>query len=166
MSPDEEDIVSLSTGTIAPPEVSKDLLRAHAVGEEAYQKFKARRALDEDQQDKFHSKIKKQGLQTFAVSVKRQSKKTQNIILKADRNLFSHMILVAESRQLNMKDVLAHPLGPLPWALANSDGTLRKTNKAVLAKELEKNVSAAEEIPTASATIIDGMGMVQKFKTT
>lgn len=46
------------------------------------------------------------------------------------------MILVAESRKVNMRDVLAHPLGPLPWALANADGTLRKTNKAALAREL------------------------------
>lgn len=26
------------------------------------------------------------------------------------------MILVAENRKVNMRDVLAHPLGPLPWA--------------------------------------------------
>lgn len=162
MSPEEEDLLSLSTGTVAPPEVSRDLLRAHAVGEAAYQEFKAR--LDEDQHEEFYGKLKKQGLKTFAnVSIKCKSKNSQDIVLKADRNLFSHMILVAESRQVNMKDVLAHPLGPLPWALANTDGTLRKTNKAVLARELEKNVSAAEEIPTPSATIIDGMGLVQKL---
>jgi len=47
-------------------------------------------------------------------------------------------ILVAQSRQLQMSDVLAHPLGPLPWAISNGDGTLRKTNKAKLARELEK----------------------------
>ncbi|KAK3869740.1 hypothetical protein Pcinc_015599 [Petrolisthes cinctipes] len=162
MCPDEEDLVSLSTGTVAPPEVSRDLLRAHAVGEAALQEFKTR--LDEDQQEKFHSKLKKQGLKTFAnLSVKRKSKNSQDIVLKADRKLFSHMILVAESRQVNMKDVLAYPLGPLPWALANSDGTLRKTNKAALARELEKNVSAAEDIPTPSASIIDGMGLIQKL---
>ena len=36
----------------------------------------------------------------------------QHVVLKADRTLFSHMILVAESRSVDMKDVLAHPLGP------------------------------------------------------
>jgi len=75
----------------------------------AHQEFKAR--LDEDQQDKFHSKLKKQGLTTFAnISIEHKSKNSRDIIvLKADRNLFSHMILVAESRQVNMKDVFAHP---------------------------------------------------------
>ena len=55
-----------------------------------------------------------------------------------------------------MKDVLAHPLGPLPWALANTDGTLGKTNKVVLARELEKNVSAAEENPNPYAPSLTG----------
>ena len=70
------------------------------------------------------------------------------------------MVLVAESRHLHMKDVLSHPLGPLPWALANGDGT----SKAALARELEKLVLPAETIPEPSATIIDGMSLVQKMK--
>lgn len=161
MSPEEDDIVCLSTGSVAPPEISRDLLGAHAVGEVAYQEFKVR--LEEDP-GKFHQPLKKQRLKTFAnASVKIQSKKAPDIVLKADRNLFSHIILVAESRKVNMKEVLAHPLGPLPWSLANADGTLRKTNKAALARELEKTVSAANEIPTPSATIIDGMALVQKL---
>ena len=64
-----------------------------------------------------------------------------------------------------MKDVLAHPLGPLLWALANEDRSLRKTNKAALARELEKIVPPAEEILEQSATIfIDGMTLIQKMK--
>jgi len=88
----------------------------------AYQESKAR--LDEDQQDKFHSKLKKQGLKTFAnISIEHKSKNLRHIIvLKTDRNLFSHMILVAESRQVNMKDVVAQHVGPLPWALPNVGG--------------------------------------------
>ena len=73
------------------------------------------------------------------------------------------MILVAERREVNMKEVLAYPLGPLPWALANADGSMRKTNKAVLARELEKNVSPAEHIPAPSTSIIDGMSIIQKI---
>ena len=163
MSTEEEDLVNLSTGAVAPPEVSRDLVTAQTVGKTAYQEYKAR--LEEDHQhEKFYDKLKKQGLKTFTdVGIKCKSKKSQDIVLKADRNLFSHMILVAESRQVNMRDVLVHPLGPLPWALANTDGTHRKTNKATLASELEKNVSAAEDIPTPSATIIDGMGLVQRL---
>ena len=89
----------------------------------------------------------------------------KEVILKADRILFSQMIIIAESRKLKMSDVLAHPLGPFPWLLAATDGSLRKTtNKAVLGKELEKNVPPAETIPGPCATIIDGMSIVQRMK--
>ena len=64
---------------------------------------------------------------------------------------------------MNMKDVLAHPLDPLPWPLANAVGSLRRTNKAALARELDKNVSPAEAITTPSTFIIDGMGLVQRM---
>ena len=37
---DEPDLVSLSTGTVAPPAMVKDLLRAFEVGEQAYRTFK------------------------------------------------------------------------------------------------------------------------------
>ena len=74
------------------------------------------------------------------------------------------MIVVAESRDLQMSEVLQHPLGPLPWSLATSDGSLRKTNKSALAKELQKNALPAEDIGKPSACIIDGMSAVQKIK--
>ena len=63
-----------------------------------------------------------------------------------------------------MKNVLCHALGPLPWSLATPDGQPRKTNKAVLAKELQKGTPFAENIPQPSATVIDGMALVQKAK--
>ena len=63
-----------------------------------------------------------------------------------------------------MNDVLYHPLGPLPWALTSIGGSLRKTDKASLAKEILKDVPAADVIPQPSARIIDGMTMVQKIR--
>ena len=59
-----------------------------------------------------------------------------------------------------MEDILAHPLGPLPWALSTLDGLLRKTNKAALAKLLQNNVALAEELPTNTVSVVDGMHLV------
>ena len=73
------------------------------------------------------------------------------------------MIIVAENRKLQMREVLCHPLGPLPWALS-ADGSLRKTNKSSLAKELQKSVQAAYVIPQPSACLIDGMALVQRLR--
>ena len=86
------------------------------------------------------------------------------IILKADRCLFGHIIVMAQGRSLKMEDILSHPLGPLPWALSTPDGLLRKTNKASLATILQKNVTVAEQIPRNSASVVDGMNLVQRVK--
>jgi hypothetical protein len=43
------------------------------------------------------------------------------------------------------------------------DGSLRKTNKDVLARECERNASPTEVISEPSATIIDRMSLVQKL---
>ena len=62
-----------------------------------------------------------------------------------------------------MEDILSHPLGPLPWALSTPDDMLRKTNNAALATALQKNVSVAESLPNNSASVIDGISLVQKL---
>ena len=41
--------------------------------------------------------------------------------------MFRHIFVVAQTRQLDLKDVLSHLLGPIPWALAEKDGTLIMT---------------------------------------
>lgn len=74
------------------------------------------------------------------------------------------MIIAAQSRKLKMREVPAHPLRPLSFALASGDGSLRTTDKTAFARELEKSVTAAEEIPVLSTTIIDGMSVMQKMK--
>ena len=85
-------------------------------------------------------------------------------MLKADKNLFGMMAVISYSRNLDMKEVLSHPLGSIPWSLATADGTLRKTNKAVLSNNLEKESTPSEEIPENSSCIIDAMSLVQKIK--
>ena len=54
------------------------------------------------------------------------------------------MVLIANSRNLDIREVLQHPLGPIAWSMANCDGTMKITNKAVLAKRFEEKVSATE----------------------
>ena len=89
---------------------------------------------------------------------------TNKMIVRADKKLFAKMIVIAETRKFSLSSVLSHPLRPLPWALASADGSLRKTSKSALEKELQKDVPAVESIPQPSAYIIDGMAMIQRLK--
>ena len=88
---------------------------------------------------------------------------TKEIVMKADRRLFGNMVPMAQSRKLEMRDVLSHPLTPLPWALSIGDDTMKKTNNAVLSKHLESKVLPVEEVPHPSNTIIDAMGLMNKL---
>ena len=158
---DPSDLVSISTGTVASLDVSTALLAAREKGEHAYQEFEQQRIQNGDC---FHDTIKKVKLKTFtAMKSKPAKEKTKEIAMKADRRLFGKMVFIAQSRKLEMRDVMYHPLGPLPWALSNGDGTIKKINKAVLSKHLESNVLPVEEVPHPSATIIDAMGLMNKL---
>ena len=137
--------MSISTGTVASPDVSTDLLAAREKGEHVYKEFEQRM----QKGDCFHDPIKKIKLKTFTTMKSKPAKgKTKEIVMKADRRLFGNMVLIAQSRKLEMRDVLSHPLGPLPWALSNGDGTMKKTNRAALSKHLESKVLPVEEVHT------------------
>ncbi|KAG1670035.1 hypothetical protein GQR58_017158 [Nymphon striatum] len=153
------DLVSLSTGAAATSAITSDLLKARSKGEEAFKIHKERL-----ESGSGFFPIKKQNLQTFTVLQKNtvvNAGTNREMILKADNRVFGNMLLIAQSRKLDMKDVLQYPLGPKPWALANADGTLKKTGKATLGKHLEKEV-ANVDVPSGScATIVDAMAIVQ-----
>jgi len=88
----------------------------------------------------------------------------REIILKADKSLFGHIIVMTQGCSLHIEDILPHPLGPLPWGLSTPEGLLRKTNKANLATTLQKSGAVEEQLPGNSATVVDGMNVVQRVK--
>ena len=127
--PNESEFVSILTGTWAPPDVARDIIDAQNIGMAAYGEFKRDRLEDEIPKAQFHDKIMNKRLKTFSYIRQKTSASNSNyVIIQAVRNIFAHMVLVAESRHLRMSDVLSHPLGPLPWALDNGDGTMKNTN--------------------------------------
>ena len=47
------------------------------------------------------------------------------VVLQSSKDLFSKMAIIAQKRSVNLKTAFQYPLGPLPWALSNSTGTLK-----------------------------------------
>jgi hypothetical protein len=161
-SSDPSDLMSISTGLQAPPDLAADLLKAREKGEMAY----ATHASNLEKGTGFFDPIRRVKLRTFSelkrVVVAKGTDK--EIVLTADNRLFGHMLLIAQNRKLSMQEVLSYPLGPKPWALVNALGTLRKTSKASLSTHLEKEI-AFRDLPNGpKTTIIDAMGIVQKVK--
>ena len=62
-----------------------------------------------------------------------------------------------------MTIVLTQPFEPLPWSLASEDGSIRKTNKAILIRALQNDMQA-DDISTPSAIILDEMALIQKIR--
>ena len=159
-SNDPTDLVNISTGAVPPPDVCMDLLTAREKGEKAY----GLRATKLEEGVGFYESIPKLKLKTFSNLHKVASSKGTNreIVLKADNKVFGHMLLIAQTRKLDLQEVLCYPLGSKPWSLANADGTLKKTDKASLSRHIEKQ-SIKIDIPTGKrATVVDAMAIVQK----
>ena len=76
------DLVTISTGTVASPDVSTDLLAAREKGEHVHREFKQQRM----QKGKcFHDPIKKIKSKTFTAMKSKPAKgKTKEIVMKAD----------------------------------------------------------------------------------
>ena len=74
------------------------------------------------------------------------------------------MGLIASCPNLDVREVLKHPSGPLLWALSNCDFTLKKTNKSTIARHIERRVAPAKSIPLPSACIIDGVSLINKIR--
>ena len=85
-------------------------------------------------------------------------------ILRADRRLFARMTVIAQTRDMEMREVLKYTLGPLPWSLATPERLYVKTSKSKPAEVLEKDVDPCAEEPDASVYILDGMALLQSIK--
>ena len=158
-------LLSISNGVLATDKVSKDTLSAKAIGKTAMDEF-IRDRLSKKQITCLFDPIKKKKLGTFTSmnKVKKCKVNSKIIPLQATKDLFARISLVAQKRSLNMRDVFEFPLGPLPWSLAESLGSLKKTSKASLLHKLEGNVEPLESLNGHHALIVDGMAYVQQSK--
>lgn len=155
-------LVSLSSGVAVPQDIITDITDAYSKGEAAYLAFNERLSKGEG----FYNRIPLMKLKTMS-SMKKQIRvamQNRECVLVAEHNLFSRMLFFASLRGLDMENVLSWPLGPIPWALANYDGTPKKTNKSTLGKYLEQQQLHADPLPSSVASIIDGMSFVQKLE--
>ena len=111
----------------------------------------------------FHNPLKKLKLSNFSSSKHSKVKVSgKDIMVKADRDLFARLLVVAQRRSMDLSEVFQYSLGPLPWLLASVDGSLGKTNKSKFLESLTKDIEPVEDVPPTSAIIVDGMAILQE----
>ena len=156
-----EHLVSLTSGISASPDVEDDLLEAEKQGLKALHEFVERR-INTHQVD-FHASITKLKLKTMADMSKNKSSSSKDSTVKSDRDFFARLLVVAQNRNMNLKDVLRYELSAVPCSLAAAVGSLCKDTKSTLSDTIEKGVPALQSYPIGAAWIIDGMALLQSL---
>ena len=155
------ELLSISSGYVVSESMKQDLLLAKEKGTTALTAFIEERLVKTS--TGFFQTLPKLKLGSFRDAQKKTSVAAgdRNVIIRADRNLFARLLVTGQSRQMDSKDLLTHEPGPLPWSLASSDGSLAKTNKAILSKELESGIECLSNLPVVTtAVIIDAMALL------
>ena len=118
----------------------------------------------------FWEPMEKMNIKTFASFSKKAKVKSLDeklVTVSADRKLFGWLLIVSQSRDINLREVSKYKLDSVPCALAHPDGSLRKTTKSVFLGILEEQVQAQTRLTdyrTSTAYVIDGMAVVQIMK--
>lgn len=90
-------------------------------------------------------------------------------ILKADRNILQRLLIAYKAgRDVDLGRILKHEFLLLPIAIADTSGSLKSGNKAVILGDVLRDVEVGVRVDNdddSSALIIDGQALVQSFKT-
>lgn len=159
---ESDEICHLASGVTASHHLEQDLLAAHDRGEDALMAYIQKRLISNEVG--LYDPIPKLKLANFTSIVKAVKISGRDVMLKADRDLFARLLVIAQTRDIDLQEVFKHSLGPLPWSLASTDGTLGKTDKSKLLEPLTNAVEPAEDVPPTAAWIVDGMAILQSLK--
>ena len=89
--------------------------------------------------------------------------KDQTIAIISDRQTFARMHLVQQSSNLDIRRVLKYELGADPHAVANLEGSLRRSVESKLMVFLENDIRIGPSLPSNTIFIFDGMAIFQKL---
>ena len=159
-------LINISNGDVATNDITESLLNAKNKGHELSEAFIYERLIKK--QTSYHKTLHRVKSKTFEslYEVNITYEKQKNMHIKADRDLFRRLVVAVESgRDIELDTLLLKELSPVPLSLANTNGTLRSTNKAQLAHLLEEG-NIKQSLPESSlqeCTIIDGMDLIHSL---
>lgn len=164
---DSDALLNIATRVVLPEDVAQNLVRSTEKGRQQMNAFVEKR-IDSNAVG-FWEPIPNMKIKTFSSANKKICIKSSDklVTVNADRDLFGRILIVSNTRQICLKDVLSFELSPVPYLLANADGRLRKGTKSTLCTFLEKDVNVVQELtasPNPTVVIIDGMAVIQMSK--
>ena len=160
----QSSLITLSSGIIPTEVIRRDLENAYDKGKSAMDSFIDLRLVNMSKS--IYDPLKKLRLGTFAnmnkkVKVKVKGREVQ---FSSQSEIFGKIALIAQSRSADLQEIFKYPLGSVPYALADSMGTMIKTKKLDLQADLEKDTTYVHSFPKSSCSIVDRVALVQKVK--
>ena len=113
----------------------------------------------------FLDPLKRNTLKSFASlnkpvpSKKKQAAQTINI----DRQIFSKLTVIGQSRDANISELSQYELAPVPSSIFNLDGSLRKTQRSTILKWIEKELSVPD-LPVSNEPTLAAIDLMMRFR--
>ena len=86
-------------------------------------------------------------------------------VIKFDKDLFQRFLVVSRSREIDLQDVLSYELSPVLLSTTHLNGSMRKTAKSNLLKDLMIDIDTPDHLPghdfSSTIYLIDFMVLVQ-----
>ncbi|KAK3734694.1 hypothetical protein QZH41_002113 [Actinostola sp. cb2023] len=161
-------VINFATGLVCPHDIADALISSTEKGREQMTTFVEKRI--NSNAVSFWDPIPNLKVKTFSTLTRKLQVKAADeklITVNADRDLFGRLLIAANFRQINLKDVLSYELSAVPCSLAHQDGSLRKTTKSILCSIMENDINVIPRLPETlreTTYIIDGMALVQMTK--
>ena len=163
------DLINIVTGQVASTEVQESLRHLEETGVTKMKSFIQTRLVEGTKTKSFWDPQPSQKIATFTdMKISLASDKEKKLMIDSEV-LFRRLLAVSRNRDIDLRLILSHELAAIVPSLFHDDGSMRKTNKAQLAKKLESTSSEIYELPNhqdstgKTAYIIDGMAMLQSL---
>ena len=114
------------------------LLNGKEIGKKEIETFIEERLKSEDR-NIFWNKQSKLNLPTFnsTKNIGKTTSKNSKFTIQIDQNLFQRLLVVSQTRSIDMEHVLSFELNAVPLSITHFDGEMRKTCKSKILHELE-----------------------------
>ena len=161
-------LVCISSGVQAQIKIAEDYSKALEIGKQKMKTYL--NSLIETQN--YSTPIPQCNLKTFSDNMKKikSSLEPKQVKFRNDRKMFGRLLIAAQKRPVEFKDMLCNPSGAAPLSLSNPDNTLCKTSKVMLLHKIEEHVGGtlhhvqvSEKLPKA-ALILDAMAELHSLR--
>ena len=75
---------------------------------------------------------------TTMLSTQKVSVNGKDVVIRADRALFTRLLVIREKRGVSIKELIQYFLGPIAWSLATPKGNIFKSVKSNLRNALKE----------------------------